>query len=109
MAAANGVIRPWYVSFQKGEGGLAPVDAHPAAGLVHVLLDGGLRQAKPGGDFLVGQEGGQPQTFFLAGAEALRHSTLRDGRDSYGLRTASSSTEREEKRRRGSIATRVPG
>jgi hypothetical protein len=81
--AANGVIRmPWYVSFQEGQRRLAPVDAHPAAGLVHMFLDGGFGQAEPGGDFLVGQEGGEPQTFFLAGAEALRHSTLRYCRNS---------------------------
>ena len=69
---------PWYVSFQKGQGGLAPVHAQPAAGFVDVLFDGGFRQAQLDGDFLVGQEGGEPQAFFLTGAEALRHSTLRN-------------------------------
>ena len=91
MVPANGVIRPWYVSFQTSERRLAPVDAHAAAGLVYVFLDRGLGQAELRGDLLVGQEGGEPQTFFLAGAEALRHSTLRLDPDSYGLRTASSS------------------
>ena len=42
-----------------------------------MLLDRGLRQAEPGGDFLVGQEGGQPQTFFLTRAEPLCHRPLR--------------------------------
>lgn len=89
--AANGVFRTWYVSFQERQRRLAPVDLQPAAGLVHMLLDGGFGQAEPGGDLLVGQKGCQSQTLFLTGAEALRHSTLRYERISYGLRTASSS------------------
>jgi len=56
-----------------------------------MFLDRGLRQTQPGGDFLVRQERGEPQTLFLAGAEALRHSTLRYKPDSYGVRTVSSS------------------
>lgn len=91
FVVANGVFRPWYVSFQKGERGLAPVYPQPAARLVHMLLDGGLRQAQPGGDFLVSQKGRQPQALFLAGAETLRHSMLRYERNSYGVRPASSS------------------
>lgn len=75
--AANGVFRPWYFLFQERQRRLAPIDTHPAAGLMDMLLDGGLGQAKPDSDFLVGQEGRQPQTLFLAGAEALRHLTLR--------------------------------
>jgi hypothetical protein len=70
LAAANGVFRPWYVSFQERQRRLAPVDPHPAAGLVDMLLDRGLGQAEPDRDFLVGQEGCEPQTFFLTGAEA---------------------------------------
>jgi len=58
---------------------------------MHMLLDGGFRQPQPNGDFLVGQEGRESQTLFLAGAEALRHSTLRYGRNSYVARTAASS------------------
>ena len=83
---------PWYVSFQKGQGGLAPVHAQPAAGFVDVLFDGGFRQAQLDGDFLVGQEGRQSQAFFLTCAQAL-HSTLRYRRDSYGEKAATSSGE----------------
>ena len=54
---------------QKGEGRLAPVHAEPAAGLVHVLLDRGFRQAEADRDLLVRQEGGQSQAFFLTRAE----------------------------------------
>ncbi len=55
-----------------------------------MLLDGGLREPEAGGNFLVGQEGGEPQTFFLTGAEALRHDTLRNGLDCYVLEGESS-------------------
>jgi len=58
---------------------------------MHVFLDGGLGQTQPDSDLLVGQKGGQPQTLFLAGAQALRHSTLRYRPNSYGARTPSSS------------------
>ena len=68
-----------------------------------MFLDGGLRQAEPYGNFLVGQEGRKPQAFFLAGAEALRHSTLPYEENSYGVRTASSSV-----RRRGSNLSAAP-
>ena len=66
-------VELWYVSFQNRQRGLAPVDAQPAAALVYVLLDRRLRQAQPNGDFLVSQEGGQPQTLFLTRAETLGH------------------------------------
>jgi hypothetical protein len=72
---------PWYVSFQKGQRGLAPVHPEPAASLVHVLLDGGLRKAEPDGDFLVGEESRESQTLFLSCAEALQHLTLRTSED----------------------------
>jgi hypothetical protein len=54
---------------QERQRRLAPVDAEPAAGLVDVLLDRGLRQAQPGGDLLVGEKGGQPKAFLLPRAE----------------------------------------
>ena len=40
---------------------------------MHMFLDGGLRQPQADGDLLVGQEGRQPQTLFLARAEFLGH------------------------------------
>lgn len=42
-----------------------------------MFLDRRLGQVEPGGDFLVGQEGRQPQTFFLTRAEPLCHPLLR--------------------------------
>jgi hypothetical protein len=76
--SANGVFRSlWYVSFQYRQRGLAAIDAQPAASLVHVLLDGRFGQAEPGGDFLVGQEGRQPEALLLTRAEGLRHRSLR--------------------------------
>jgi len=36
-----------------------------------MFLDRRFRQTQAGGNFLVGQEGGQPQTFFLTRAEPL--------------------------------------
>ena len=69
FAGANGVFRSlWYVSFQKGQRGLASVDPQPAAGLMHVFLDRGLGQPELHSDFLVGEEGGQPQALFLTRA-----------------------------------------
>lgn len=43
-----------------------------------MLLDRGLGQAQPAGDFLVGLEGGQPQTLFLTRAELQYHRPLRE-------------------------------
>lgn len=70
----------WYFSFQKRQRGLAAIDAETAAGFVHVFFYGGFRKAQPDGDFLVRQEGREPQAFFLSCAEALRHVTLRTSR-----------------------------
>ena len=76
--AVHGVFRMlWYVSFQKSQRGLAPIDPQTAAGLVDMLLHGGLGKAQARGDFLVRKEGRQPQAFFLSCAEALQHVTLR--------------------------------
>jgi hypothetical protein len=66
----------WYVSFQSRQCGLAAVHAQAPASLMHVFLHGRLGQAKPRGDFLVGQEGGEPQTFFLTRREPLGHARL---------------------------------
>lgn len=54
-----------YLWSQKGQGGLAPVDAQSLAGGVDVFLDRRLGQAEFGSDFLVGPEGRQPQALFL--------------------------------------------